>query len=142
VVFGSLLFFALGSTASPTEASMARWSVSALKDPCVAPRTLGPKTLFVGVKGHVRRSIPFTRLNGFVSPSQKKVWCVYNFVTNESEQPAVVSIVFLFQPTSSDEAAMAAFMRQTGYFSEVTKLRHRIYPYAKSPMHPNPRAFT
>jgi hypothetical protein len=86
--------------------------------------------------------VPFTRLNGFVSPAQKKVWCVYNFVTNESERPAVVSIVFLFQATSGDEAAMVGFMRQTGFFSEVTKLRHRIYPYAKSPTHPNPRAFT
>lgn len=139
LVLGSLS--ALGSTV-PSGASTPARSLSALNGPCVAPKTLGPLTLFVGVKGQVRRSVPLARINDFIPRTQKQAFCVYSFVLNERERPAVVSILFLRPATSTQEVAMLAFMRQTGFFSDVTELRHRIYPYAKSPTHPNPQSFT
>jgi hypothetical protein len=140
VALGSLSV--AGSTGMQSEASTPSRLASTLNAPCVAPKTLGPKTLFVGVKGHVRQSVPLGRIDNFVPLSRKRAWCVYNFVLNESERPAVVSIVFLRSATSADEAAMVTFMRQTGSFSDVAELRQRIYPYAKSPTHPNPHSFT
>ncbi len=107
---------------------------------CTVPKTLGPKALFIGVKGLAHEGEAGRGLNRVIPHSEQQSWCIMTNVINESVHPVVIDIVFLSQATLRDETLAANFLRQTGHFSEVKVLQPRLYPYAKA-KHPKPSVF-